>query len=86
MRLLTTAEVAEKLRICPQSVRDLCNKKKLKCIRHSERGKRLIPQESVEAYLAGLSDSVEAFTPVAVVFDDLDRQMKERTKRIRGMK
>jgi len=57
MTLLTTAEVAQLLRICPQSVRDLCNEKKLKFIRHSKRGKRLILSESVEAFRHEISHS-----------------------------
>ncbi len=46
--LLTTKEAADMLRLCPQSVRTLCDQKRLACIRHSPNGKRLIPRQSVE--------------------------------------
>lgn len=83
MQLLTTREAAAMLRLCPQSVRTLCDERKLVCIRHKARGKRLIPRESVEKYLAGLSDSVETYAPVTVQFDDVEKRLGERIKRLR---
>ena len=84
--LLTTKEAADMLRLCPQSVRTLCDQKRLACIRHSPNGKRLIPRQSVESYLASLSDSVETYAPAIVAFDDVDRRMKERSERLRKVK
>jgi excisionase family DNA binding protein len=83
---MTTIEAAALLRCCPSSVRKLCDQKRLKCIRHSERGKRLILAESVEAYIASLTDDVETFTPATVAFDDVEKRMKERTQRLRRVK
>ncbi len=66
MTLLTTIEAAALLRICPSSVRKLCDEKRLKCIRHSPNGKRLILAESVEAYIASLTDDVETYSTRSV--------------------
>lgn len=87
MDLLTTKEAAELLRLCPQSVRNLCERKKLAGIRHSPNGKWLIPRQAVEAYLASLTgETLETFQPVVVQFDDVDKRMKERSARLRRAK
>jgi hypothetical protein len=84
--LLTTKEVAGMLRLCPQSVRTLCDQKRLACVRHNPNGKRLIFRESVEAYLSMLTDSVESYVPAVVEFDNAEQRLSERIKRLRSGK
>lgn len=46
MKLLTTTEAAEMLRLSPSSVRTLCDQRKLLAIRHSPNGRRFISEET----------------------------------------
>lgn len=84
--LLTTKEVAAILRICPASVRTLCDEKKLPCIRHRPGGHRKIPSDAVDKYIASLTNSVETFTPVVVQYEDCKTDFREMGRQLRRAK
>lgn len=85
-QLLTTKEAAEMLRLCPQSVRDLCDQKRLACIRHRPGGHRKIPREAIERYIATLTDSVETYTPAVVEYCAVEDELDARIKRLKRVK
>ena len=87
MKLLTTTEAAEMLRLSPSSVRTLCDQRKLLAIRHSPNGRRFISEESIHDYLSRLLEPQrETFTPVEVAYDPTAEELKARIKRLKRVK
>ena len=91
--LLTTSEVAERLRLSTSSVRTLCDTKRLRCFRPMGRGgHRRIYADSVDAFLSsGAPDEhVELTVPKDVCEEDpmaelerLDREVSQMASRAR---
>lgn len=80
MVLIKVSEAAKRLCVSEQTVRDLCDQKKITAIRPTgPTGHRKVVAESVDRYLQSLVDATQpkrGFVPQVVTWDDSERELK----------